>query len=165
GLIASGLRGTEAADPELAACCVLTTGTDQIVVRVDGAAAFEPFGAQLMPKTRQLLGRIAEALADGQTHLEIRGHAADGPFPPQAGFRDAMDLSYARARAVTDLLTESGIASDRVSITARAGQTPPLMEDQDNRPVSGRGIEIIVHAREPGVHAFNIAEKERAENG
>ncbi|MGQ9649214.1 MAG: OmpA/MotB family protein [Phycisphaerae bacterium] len=165
GVISSGLQGTGAVDLELAACCQVTTSTDRIVVRVDGAAAFERFGAQLTPKTRQLFGRIAEALADGQTHLEIRGHAGDGLLPPHAGFRDAMDLSYARARAVADLLIESGIASGRILITACGDRALPLMEGQENDPALRPGIEIIVHTREPHMHALNIAEKERAENG
>lgn len=165
GLISSGLRGAGAVDPELAACCRVATTTERIVVQVDGAAAFERFGAQLTPKTRQLFGRIAEALADGQTHLEIRGHAGDGPLPPHAGFRDAMDLSYARARAVTDLLIEAGVASGRISITACGDRTTLPMESQKNDPALRPGIEIIVHTSEPGMHTLNIAEKERVANG
>lgn len=165
GLMSSGLRVPEPIDPELAACCEVTTGPDRIVVQVGGAVAFERFRAQLMPKARQLLGRIGEALANGQTRLEIRAHAGDGQLPPQAGFGDAMDLSFARARAVTNLLIGSGIASDRISVTTCGDQNSPPTEGEQSDQVWGRRIEIIVHTREPGVHALNIAEKERAENG
>jgi len=165
GLISSGLRVPGAVDPALAACCEVMTGPDRVVIQVSGAAAFERFGAQLMPRTRQLLSRVAEALADGQSDVEIRGHAGDGPLPPHAGFRDAMDLSYGRARAAADLLIASGVAPDRISIIACGDQKSSLMESRWKDGALDRRLEMIVHARQAGVHALNIAEKERADNG
>ena len=118
-----------------------------------------------MPQARKLVLRIAEALVNSQACLEVRGHAGDGTLPPQAAFRDKMDLSYARARAVADLLIGSGVASERVFITACGDQDPLVQAPREEGRTPNRRIEIVVHPVKPAGHALNIAEKERAENG
>jgi len=165
GVLASGVQLPEAVDAELADSCEVISARDQVLVRVAGAASFDRFGTQPSPQARQLVLRIAAALATSQACLEVRGHAGDGTLPPQTGFRDKMDLSYARARAVADLLIGSGIAAERVFITACGDQDPLVNAPREEGEASNRRIEIVVHAVKPVVHVLNIAEKERAENG
>jgi chemotaxis protein MotB len=165
GVLTSGVQPSQALDPELADSCEVVNLKDQVLIRVAGAASFDRFGSQPMPQARQLVLRIAEALASSQACLEVRGHAGDGALPPQTAFRDKVDLSYARARAVADLLIGSGIAPDRVFITACGDHEPLVQAPAEEGATPNRRIEIIVHAVKPVAHMLNIAEKERAENG
>ncbi len=165
GVLASDVQPSQALDAELADSCEVVTTKDQVLIRVAGAASFDRFGAQPMPPARRLVLRIAEALAGSQACLEIRGHAGDGTLPPQTAFRDKVDLSYARARAVADLLIESGVAPERVFITACGDQDPLANAPPEEGGAPNRRIEIVVHAVKPIAHVLNIAEKERAENG
>ena len=88
---------------------------------------------------------LAGFLAGGRSEIEIRGHAGDGPFPPVVPFRDALDLSYARARAVADIFVRAGIAPERIRITA-CGDADPLSEGPDLEGANRR-VEIVVHAK------------------
>ncbi len=148
----------------LAPCDVLVE-KDRVVIRVAGAACFEAFSARLQPAGRQAIERIADYLADGQAGLEIRGHAGDGSWPVSAPFRDALDLSYERARAVAAVLREKRVAGERLQITSR-GDHDPLIRDPG--PVSGgvnRRVEIILYASPMKGSEGNIAEKERVKHG
>jgi chemotaxis protein MotB len=165
GLSSGGRSLSQPVDPELSACCEVITGKDQVVIQVAGTAAFERFGAGVLPQARLLIGRVSEFLADGQARLEVRGHGGDGPLPRQEAFRDAMDLSYARARAVADLLVASGVPSERVYITACGDQEPLTTAAEDPGTAANRRIEIIVHTAGTAGHVSVIAEKEKAENG
>lgn len=165
GLDAGERAASNPLDPELSACCQVVTLKDRLVIQVDGAVAFERFAAQLLPQARILVARIGSFLEHERVRLEVRGHGGDGPLPPQATFRDAIDLSYARARSVADLLVASGVAAERVFVTACGDQEPLANAARDAGSAANRRIEIIVHVGKPAGHALNIAEKERAENG
>lgn len=153
------------ADPELSAVCEVTTGKDQVAIEIAGGAAFEPFGAQLLPQARNAVARIAAFLAEGQARLEVRGYGGDGSLPRHSPFRDTLDLSYARARAVADLLVASGVPRLRVYVTACGEHQTTMPSGPDTSPAASRRVEIIVHTGTPAVRVPIIAEKEQADNG
>ena len=79
------------------------------------------------------------------TVIRIRGHATLEALPPDSLFRDAMDLSIARARAVADALERYGIRAQRLRIVG-VGNTEPLVAQaySESRRALNRRVEIIV---------------------
>ena len=141
----TGYPGSHGDDSALGPCDVLID-PDSVVIRVAGVACFDAFSARLQPEGRLAIERIADFLADGQARLEVRGHAGDGPWPASAPFRDALDLSYERARTVAAVLSEKRVAGERIEITAR-GDHDPLVRDSGT--LSGginRRVEIVLYA-------------------
>ncbi len=151
-------------DEALAACDVLLSG-DALTLQIAGTQSFTRHSAALQPTAVKALQRIAGYLAESTGPVEIRGHAGDGRLPLGAPFRDNLDLSYARARAVVDVLVERGVSRDRIFVTASdsaaqsAAETntpssrPSAELASDSMPDVGRCIEIIVHASPEAAHA------------
>lgn len=116
------LRGVEAA------------GDGRLVVA--GAALFAPGQAQLSGAGRQQLGAVAERLtlalaklpADAAWVLHVDGHTDDTPVR-RSGFASNEELSLARARAVTELLTQKGLPAERLVANGLA-DTRPLVTGQ-----------------------------------
>jgi chemotaxis protein MotB len=161
--IARSLPG--AIDPQVSAVCEVTTGKGRVAIEIAGTASFDQFGVQLLPLAHNAVTRIAEFLADSQTRLEVRGHGGDGLAAQPLAFRDRLDLSYARAKAVADLLIASGVSSSRVYVTACGDRETPRTPGSNAESAASRRVEIIVHTDTPVVCVPIIAEKERAENG
>jgi flagellar motor protein MotB len=165
GLRSSATSGRDISDQELLSPCEVLTEGDRLVIRIAGEASFEPFSARLAPRAEAALTRLADFLVGGRSRLEIRGHGSDGRLPAEAPFRDSLDLSYARARAVADLLVSSGLARERLCVTAQGDQEPVIRPEEGVSPGANRRIEIIVHAAPAAEHVRAIAEKEHTENG
>ena len=75
----------------------------------------------------------------------MRGHATDEPLPPGSPYRDAHDLSYARAKAVALALEKDGVLPTRVVVVA-TGDAEPLVQQaftEDLRSLNRR-VEILV---------------------
>jgi chemotaxis protein MotB len=171
------LRGP---DDEFLAPCDLIVGESTLTVRIAGHAAFSGHSAALQPAGEKALRRMAEYLAGGTCRLEVRGHSDHGPLPEEAAFRDGMDLSYARARAVADVLAGCGVARERLFITAWAEHAGPddsaLVADDGTGQANAasppsmpegaeRRIEIIVHAVSAAGHDQSIAGKDQGNDG
>ncbi len=71
--------------------------------------------------------------------VEVRGHATPEPLPPDSPYKDAMDLSFARAHAVAKFLMERGIPRERIRVSA-AGDSEPrsLVRGADAQSVNRR---------------------------
>jgi chemotaxis protein MotB len=95
-----------------------------ITLRIAGHSAFARHSAAIEPAGRGALERLAGYMARGKGRIEVRGHAGDGLLPADVPFRDGMDLSYARARAVADVLVQRGVASERLVIAALGDREP-----------------------------------------
>ena len=137
-------------DEVLAPCDVLV-GPDRMMIRIAGATGFDDFSAVLRPPAERAISRLGTLLADGKCRLEIRGHAGDGPIPPNVPFRDAMDLSYQRARAVAQVLEKAGVGSQRL-VVGVCGDSDPLSPGSAEPTAAGanRRIELILHTVSSG---------------
>jgi len=146
-------------------CEVFTVG-DGLLIRIAGSASFEAASARLKPSAEGLIARLAQYLAGGEARVEIRGHSGDGRLPEAAPFRDGLDLSYARARAVADALTRAGVPAERLYISAWGDGDPLVLGVSE---VAGAGvnrrIEMIVHSVPGAGQVHKIAEKERVGDG
>ena len=165
GLRRAGTGRFRASDEDLLGPCDVVTEPDRLIIRVAGPVSFEAFSARLKPRARRVTAQIAEYLIGGQAWLEVRGHNGDGPVPPDVPFRDGLDLSYARARAVADELSSAGVSRDRLHITACGDNDPLAAGPGTVDKGANRRIEIIVHATEAASRVQAIAEKERVEDG
>ena len=116
------------------------------MIRVAGPASFGPFSARLRPPARRAIAQIAEFLIDGRARLEIRGHNGDGPVPSDVPFRDGLDLSYARARAVADALQAAGVSGDRLYVAAWGDNDPLVVGPGAASGGGNRRVEIILQA-------------------
>jgi chemotaxis protein MotB len=129
---------------EALAGCDFVSEPDRLTIRIAGPSSFEAMSARLRTKGEAAAQCLAGFLAGGQLQIEIRGHAGDGPLPPAVPFRDPLDLSYARARAVADIFVRVGVAPERIRVTA-CGDTDPLIEGAGPEGANRR-VEIVVRA-------------------
>ena len=150
GLTPSGPIPAASTEGDPLACCEVSTAPDRVTIRLADPAPFERFSAVLKPPAARAVDRIADFLAGGEARVEIKGYHGDGLLPPASSFRDGLDLSYARARAVVEGLSRAGVDRARLTVTARADQAPS----------GDRRIEIIVHAASAASHDKVIAEKQ-----
>lgn len=123
----------------------VTSVRDGLDVVVGGRITFGRFSATLMPEARDLIGQTAERIRGYNTKILVRGHATHEPLPPDSLYQDARDLSYARARAVADVLIEHGVRPVRLLLVA-AGDTEPLVRQAytEKRRALNRRAEIVV---------------------
>lgn len=136
---------------ELLAPCDVLVGPDRMMIRIGGAIAFDDWSAVLRPAAERAVNRLGTLMADGRSRLEIRGHAGDGPMPMGAPFRDAMDLSYHRARSVAQVLESAGMDSRRL-VVAVCGDNDPLFPAAPEQAAAGanRRVELILHTMRDG---------------
>jgi len=123
----------------------VTNVRDGLDVVVGGRITFGRFSATLMPEARDLIAQTAERIRGYNTRILVRGHATHEPLPPDSLYQDARDLSYARARAVADVLVEHGVRPVRLLLVA-AGDTEPLVRQAytEKRRALNRRAEIVV---------------------
>jgi len=105
---------------------------DDIILRMPGAAAFEPDKAEISPAVRKSVAAAARVLdAYDRTAIDVTGYTDSSG----AMIRN-MELSLARAEAVAQLLKRQGIADSR--ITPRG--LGPLNPLADNDSAEGRQL-------------------------
>jgi chemotaxis protein MotB len=161
----AGLRGSRGAgldnSSNALACCDVIVEDERVMIRVAGAACFNECSTRLKTTGRRALSRLAEFLVGGQARVEVRGHCGMSSLPGEVPFRDAVDLSYQRARVAAKVLQQGGLQSQRLYVSA-LGDREPLVQKQPRRDsaINDR-IEIVVQAV-PAAEAqktMDIAEK------
>ena len=123
----------------------VTDVRDGTKITVGGTITFERFSAILMPEARALIARTADAIRGQNLKIAVTGHTTREPIPPQSPFRDKVELSYERARAVRDELGANGVRVERILCVA-AGDTEPLTAQAytEERRRENRRVEIVV---------------------
>ncbi|NLF30703.1 MAG: OmpA family protein, partial [Planctomycetes bacterium] len=115
---------------------------------VGGVIGFEEGSAELRPECCDELMAIATRVRGLEHKIEIRGHTSAVPLPVDSPYADHMDLSYARARAVSAWLT--GTTDDRGRIDARrirveaAGPYEPLVHRAYDQPAWSRNDRVDI---------------------
>ncbi len=97
---------------------------------IGGVSMFEKGRADLLPAAHDPLLSIAKTIRGLRLKVELRGHTCKAPSVDPR-YRDNVDLSYARARAVYDFLVGTGadrgrIDKQRLSVSGR-GSSEPLV--------------------------------------
>ena len=123
----------------------VTSVHEGLQIVVGGKISFDRFGATLKPEARELVAQTAERIRGYNTRIVVRGHATREPLPDGSPFKDARDLSYARARAVARELEEAGVRRVRILVVA-VGDGEPLARQAytEERRALNRRVEILV---------------------
>ncbi len=123
----------------------VTNVREGIRLQIGGRISFNKFEAVLKPKAVTLIRKLASKIVGQNTVINIRGHATLEPIPPDSPYRDAMELSMARARAVADELQDSGVRPERLRVIG-VGNYEPLVSQAytEERMSLNRRVEIIV---------------------
>ncbi len=88
-------------------------------ITLGGKISFDEGRAELKPPAEKKLLAVADIIRGLPNKVDIRGHTSTMPLPEGSPFKDLMELSYARARAIRDFLIERGhIREDRVRVSA-----------------------------------------------
>lgn len=114
-------------------------------VAIGGPIIFDRFEARLNDESRTLIRTIAQKIRGHRNKIEIRGHATYEPLPKESPIGDPLNLSYARARNVYDMLVAEGIDPNQLRILA-AGPYEPINKNAYTDAARGpnRRVEIIV---------------------
>jgi flagellar motor protein MotB len=108
------------------------TGTDQEVTTVrhgqqaivGGRLMFDAGSTILTDATKQSLDQIAQYIAGHYNIMLIKGHTSLDDFPAGVTPAQQMQLSIARAQAVTDYLTSHGVRPDMLRVQGCATFEP-----------------------------------------
>jgi chemotaxis protein MotB len=116
-----------------------------VQIVIGGKSIFDRFSAVVKPEAAETIGKAAHSIAGKNTKIIVRGHATREPLPPDSIYEDAMNLSFARARAVGDVLIRNGIRPERIRLEA-VGDREPINDQAytDERRAANRRVEIIV---------------------
>lgn len=88
-------------------------------ITIGGKILFDEGKAELKPTAKPKLLEVAGVLRGLPNKIDVRGHTSRVRLPENSPFKDHLDLSVARARAVRDFLVEQGhIREERVRISA-----------------------------------------------
>jgi len=114
-------------------------------ITLGGPLLFEPFSDTLIPDGRKALEQIGEFLRGHRNKIEIRGHASDQPRPADWTYKDAWQLSYARAVRVAEELIRRGVDEKAIRIVAVGDGEPVTQQTYDPEHLGdNRRVEIIV---------------------
>jgi flagellar motor protein MotB len=87
---------------------------------------------------------VSEISANPDSRVIIEGHTDNIPIKSSAGrrYRDNMDLSYLRAKAIANILTFHGISSDRISVIGYGDTRPVDTNDTAEGRAKNRRVEV-----------------------
>ena len=118
-----------------------------VVVTTGSFLMFTEDSAELTPASQLNVKDVAHLIRGypGQ-RVEIIGHVAPRPIPPEARFKDAIELGYHRARMVRDLLvTRHNLKPEQFKIVSVGTYYPPDPATWLQKDLSSNDrVEIIV---------------------
>ncbi|MBM3492113.1 MAG: chemotaxis protein MotB [Alphaproteobacteria bacterium] len=117
------------------------------LVDQDGTSMFSRGSSSMSEQTRTVLAKIAEVAARLPKRISITGHTDATPFRTAGGYGN-WELSADRANASRRVLTDAGLAPDRVAEVSGKAETEPLVKEDPFQP-SNRRISIVL-LREAG---------------
>ena len=123
----------------------VTDVREGVHVEIGGRITFDRFSAALKDEAAQLIALVSAKTVGHNTIIKITGHTTNEPLPPDSNWGDHWNLSYARARAVGDIMIANGIRPARIRLIS-AGSEAPLKKyayTEQDRAVNRR-VEIVV---------------------
>jgi chemotaxis protein MotB len=97
---------------------------------VGGVIYFNDDGVEISPESLRQLKKIAAEMAGKPQKIELLGHAARRPLPPNSPYKSHYELAFARCQKTMDQLVALGIDARRFRIGA-AGQNEPMHISDD----------------------------------
>ena len=105
---------------------------------------FDSESAELDARGKQVLDELTPDLLGKLTKIEIRGHAAGRPLPPDSPFEDTWQLCYARSQATMKHLLAKGIEPGRIRLSQSGSYEPPRGTRDENLSNLDSRVEIFV---------------------
>ena len=104
---------------------------------------FDGSTATLSQTAQSQLAALAQQMHGKPNRIEIRGHASRLPIPPESGFQDAWQLSYARCLATMEYLTEHGIRPERLRLSQAGAYEPRSAVTKEFQPAEDSRVEVF----------------------
>jgi chemotaxis protein MotB len=123
----------------------VTKVREGIVFTIGGPSTFDRGSAEVRKDVRDQIRQLIPMLAGRKNKVVVRGHAAAKYLAPDSPWKDLDELSFARARAVKDVLLEFGL-DDRVFRLEAVGAREPVRARAILQPdeAENRRVEIIL---------------------
>ena len=114
------------------------------LVTLGGPVIFQDFSADLSPQLIHDLELLVKILGSRRNQIEVRGHSSAQPMPEDSPFRDALDLSFVRAKHVAEFLMAQGIEPARVRVTAAGDTEPRLLSKEAEAQVQNHRVDVFL---------------------
>ena len=115
-----------------------------LVVTLPEEAAFATASTDVSAEARDLIARVATAVAPTPNGMRIEGHTDDVPIKT-ARYASNWELSTARASAVVEYLVESyGFDPTRLSAAGYAEHHPRVANDSPQNRARNRRIDVVI---------------------
>ena len=112
------------------------------IVDQEGGSMFPSGSAQMKPRTRALLGQIAQVINELPNRVAISGHTDATPFQTEGGYTN-WELSSDRANAARRALVDSGVPFERIALVTGKADTEPFDASDPFLPTNRR-ISIVL---------------------
>jgi chemotaxis protein MotB len=115
-----------------------------LILSLPEGAAFGVASADVSSEARQMIDRIAAAVAPTPNAIRVEGHTDDVPIKTSR-YTSNWELSTARASAVVEyLVRSSGLAPERLSAAGYGEFHPRVPNDTPENRASNRRIDIVI---------------------
>ena len=119
---------------------------DKVIITVGSGGAFASGSANLTPEAIEIMNRIAEVNAEGNSDIKVSGHTDDVPLIFGSNYRDNWDLAAARSASVVQAFASNGVISEERLEAISYGESRPV---ESNETPTGRAknrrIEIEIN--------------------
>ncbi len=123
----------------------LGTGNKARVLAVIGAGAFNSGQIIIDDSLMNTIKKVVpDIISSPDYRVYVEGHTDNMPIKASSDKRyvDNMELSFLRAKAVSSILVENGISTDRISVTGYGETRPIASNDTDEGRIINRRVEI-----------------------
>ena len=119
---------------------------DKVIITVGAGGAFASGSANLTPEAIEIMNRIAEVNAAGNSKIKVSGHTDDVPLIFGSNYRDNWDLAAERSASVVQAFAANGTISEERLEAISYGESRPV-EPNDNAEgrAKNRRIEIEIN--------------------
>jgi chemotaxis protein MotB len=136
----------------------LTREPRGLVISIEDSSFFASGSADVLPKAKDLLDPIANALSIARLSVRVEGHADTTPLRSKR-FRSNWDLSASRAVSIVNYLSQKHDYPPELLAAAGYGDTRPLVaNDTPANRAKNRRIEIVVLRDVPKFDKQNISD-------
>ena len=120
-----------------------------LILSLPEGAAFPVGKSDVSDEARQMIDRIAAAVASKPNSIRIEGHTDDVPISTSK-YASNWELSTARASAVVEYLVRTaGLAPERLSAAGYGEFHPRVPNDSAENRASNRRIDIVILDGDP----------------
>ena len=119
---------------------------DKVIITVGSGGAFASGSANLTPEAIEIMNRIAQVNAEGNSDIKVSGHTDDVPLIFGSNYRDNWDLAAARSASVVQAFASNGVISEERLEAISYGESRPVESNEtpDGR-AKNRRIEIEIN--------------------